>query len=57
MEKHSFEDWINKDNSKECYRLLESAVTLEDVGYWVQFEYDSGRKQNEFIFYNKEIQN
>jgi hypothetical protein len=53
MEKHSFEDWINKSGYIE---LADNTEIIEEIGYWIQFVYPSGRKQWEFIFH-EEIKN
>jgi hypothetical protein len=57
MEKHSFEDWFNRMADKNGYiELADNTEIIEEIGYWIQFVYPSGRKQWEFIFH-EEIQN
>jgi hypothetical protein len=36
--------------------LADNTEIIEEIGYWIQFVYPSGRKQWEFIFH-EEIQN
>jgi hypothetical protein len=46
---HSFNEWINRLPNN--YELEDNTVVIEEVGYWIEFIYPSGKKQWEFIFY------
>jgi len=57
METNSFNDWINQIANKNGYiELADNTEVIEDIGFWVRFEYPSGEKSWEFIFH-EEIQN
>ena len=52
MEKYSFDKWINKLADNNGYiELADNTEIVEEIGYWIQLEYPSGRQQWEFIFY------
>ena len=54
MEEHSFNDWINKLADSNGYiELADNTEVIDDIGYWIEFIYPSGKKQWEFIFYNE----
>ena len=49
---NDFNEWINKIAKDNIgYELEDPAVIIEELGYWIQLEYPSGRKEWEFIFY------
>ncbi len=56
MEKHSFEDWINRLADKNgCVELADNTEVIKDIGYNVLFKYPD-REVQEFIFHHR-IQN